>query len=41
MDEQNHDEEFNPIGTVWILIIFFLLIIAFWGYAYLELLVRS
>lgn len=39
----NHppDEDFNPTGTVWIMILFFFLIIAFWGYAYIEMLLRS
>ncbi len=34
-------EDFNPIGTVWILVLFFLSIIFFWGYAYIEMLLRS
>lgn len=37
MNEQKHDEEFNPIGTVWVLVLFVLLIIGLWGYAYLEM----
>lgn len=36
-----HNEDFNPIGTVWILVLFFLGIIFFWGYAYIEMLLRS
>lgn len=38
---ESHDEDFNPIGTVWILVLFFLGILFFWGYAYIEMLLRS
>ena len=41
MDDHNHDEDFNPIGTVWILIIFFLAIIGFWAYAYFEMILGA
>lgn len=40
MSDPNHNEDFNPIGTVWVLVGFFLLIIFFWGYAYLEMVLR-
>ena len=36
-EEHNDDEDFNPIGTLWVLAGFVLLIIAFWGYAYFEM----
>ena len=36
-DEFDEEEDFNPIGTIWVLVGFVLLIIAFWGYAYFEM----
>ncbi len=41
MADPNHDQEFNPIGTVWILAIYVLAIIGFWLYAYIEMLSGS
>lgn len=38
MNDHNNDEDFNPIGTVWLLAIFFVAIIGFWLYAYVEML---
>jgi len=38
MTEHHDDEDFNPIGTLWVLAIYILVIIAFWGYAYIEML---
>jgi len=40
-EERNLDEKFTPVGTAWILAIYFLLIIAFWGLAYLEMLLGA
>lgn len=40
MSDHNNDDDFNPIGTAWIMVIFFFLIIGFWGYAYLEMMMR-
>lgn len=40
-DDHNEDEDFNPIGTVWVLVGYLFLIIAFWGYAYIEMVLGS
>jgi len=40
-EDHNEEEDFNPIGTVWVLAIFFLMIIAFWGYAYIEMILGA
>lgn len=40
-DDHNEEEEFNPIGTIWLLVGYLILIIAFWGYAYLEMVLGS
>lgn len=41
-DQQHHDEdEFNPVGTAWIMAGFIVLIVLFWGWAYLEMLILS
>ena len=37
-EKRNPDEEFTPVGTAWILAFYFILIIAFWGLAYVEML---
>jgi len=41
MADHNPDEEFNPIGTVWILVFYVIAIIGFWLYAYIEMLSGS
>ncbi len=38
MTNHQNDEDFNPIGTLWVLALYILIIIGFWGYAYFEML---
>ena len=40
-DPHNEEEDFNPIGTVYVLVVYMALIALFWGYAYLEMLLGS
>lgn len=41
MDDHNNDDDFNPIGTAWILAGFLVMLIGFWGYAYIEMLLGA
>ncbi|MEI2689407.1 MAG: hypothetical protein V9H69_06735 [Anaerolineae bacterium] len=34
----NDDEQFHPKGTVLVMVVFFFLIVALWGYVYLMML---